>query len=702
MVTFDLRPWLTCVDTTFGGDEDARRRMIDVTDLDVHDDDHRAVLIRAQHPMLAAAIDDDVEELVVRGEPMNPRLHLLMHEIVANQLADGEPAAVRGTVRRLEREGHDRHEILHMIAGGVSQQLWSALDGGSPADLDAYVAYLDGLPASWYGTDDDAAAELPDDGFDILGTPEDDEGPADALVRAMLGDGVDLSDQAAVGAWIEDFNAGPAADRDRVLGPALGDVALPPVALPDDATLARSALATPAMTQLVRFVTWLGDRRSLTQRGNLTLADGKHLVELLGTGDRYDETIRGRQYRTQSTTRLLGVDLVHRLALASGLTRRQGSSLRRASAGAELAAAAARSRAAATSADAQQEPNGHGDEAAAVDADDAAVVLERYRTVVHEMLDLGLVAGGRDDRYGLRWWADTLDDGVVDLLASMLLAGAPMAVDLLADDALEQLAEDYALDRLSERAREALPASVAWGMGQVADRLVWLGLVTRNDVRVEPDILDQERRVGGLLALTPLGVWFVRPLLVAQGFDVPLAGALADADADALLDAVADWAPQAFDAEVERWITGRPTAADELADAARTAADLDRVGLAFAALDVVGADAEPAVRGLADDPLHRPFVIAWLRDHGLDPLPAEPSDPRLELVRQVASVLVTIAPEAGTEAALADRADAALVEQLWRVDDPWTTPVLEALGAAPDKRLAKAARRALFKRRNRN
>ena len=73
-----------------------------------------------------------------------------------------------------------------MLAGGVSQQLGSALDRGAPADLDAYVAYLDGLPASWYDTDDgDAGQPLDDEAFDVLG-PADDDGPAAALVRAML------------------------------------------------------------------------------------------------------------------------------------------------------------------------------------------------------------------------------------------------------------------------------------------------------------------------------------------------------------------------------------------------------------------------------------------------------------------------------------------------------------------------------------
>jgi hypothetical protein len=697
---FDLRPWLTCVDTTFRVGTEPRASTVDVADFDVHDEDDRGVLIRAQHPGLVAAIDDGVDEIVVHDEPMNPRLHLLVHEIVANQLAEGQPAVVRATARRLEREGHDRHEILHMIAGGVSGQLWAAIHDRSSADVDAYVAYLNGLPATWYDGLDDAG-EPADDLTDVLGLPEDD-GPAAALVRAMLDDGIDLQDESAVEAWIADFNAGPSAERDRVLGSSLGDIALPPVALPDDETLAASALTTAAMTQLAGFVTWLGDRRPLTQRGNLKLVDGKRLVGLLDTGDRFDETIRGRTVRTQSSTRLLGVDLVYRLAVASGLAQRQGAALRRTEEGASLATVTAASDHDADTGAAIDNAVAHPDAAAVLDPDDAEAVLDLWRTAVLELIGLGLVAAGRDDADGLRWWERTLNDGVVDLLAATLLTGEAMSVDLLVDDALEQLAEDYDLDALSESAREWLPDSVAWGMSELVDRLVWLGLVTRDDVRVELDLTDRARRYGGRIALTPLGTWFVRPLLIAQGVDVPVAGALVDADADELLDVVVDWLPDAFEAEVARWVAARPTAAAELAQAAQAAIEPDRMGLAFDALDIVGSEAEPAVRALADDPRCRPFVVAWLKANALAPLPADLGDPALELVRSLAVVLVSSGADAVADAAVADGVDPALVEQLWRVEDPWTTPVLETLGMGPHKRFSKAARRALFKRRNRN
>lgn len=49
-------------------------------------------------------------------------------------------------------------------------------------------------------------------------------GPASALVAAMLAEGVEIGDQAAVQAWIEGFNARSWEERDAVLGPALAPV----------------------------------------------------------------------------------------------------------------------------------------------------------------------------------------------------------------------------------------------------------------------------------------------------------------------------------------------------------------------------------------------------------------------------------------------------------------------------------------------
>jgi hypothetical protein len=122
---------------------------IDPNLLDPADPDDRALLLRAAHPEVDAAISDGRETVVVDGQEINPRLHLAIHEVVANQLITGDPPEVWETARRLRRLGYDRHEMLHMLGGAMSGELVQALQGRRGYDRAAHVAALDALPDSW-------------------------------------------------------------------------------------------------------------------------------------------------------------------------------------------------------------------------------------------------------------------------------------------------------------------------------------------------------------------------------------------------------------------------------------------------------------------------------------------------------------------------------------------------------------------------
>jgi hypothetical protein len=113
--------------------------------LDPADHDDRSLLLRAAHPEL----DFDAETVVVAGQEMNPRLHIAMHEVVASQLAADDPPEVWATAQRLRGLGYDRHEILHMLAGAMSGQIWGALHELRGYDPDAHRAALEALPDSW-------------------------------------------------------------------------------------------------------------------------------------------------------------------------------------------------------------------------------------------------------------------------------------------------------------------------------------------------------------------------------------------------------------------------------------------------------------------------------------------------------------------------------------------------------------------------
>ncbi|MGI8430548.1 MAG: DUF1841 family protein [Solirubrobacteraceae bacterium] len=113
------------------------------------DPDTRAEVIRADHPDLDRALRRGENEVLVNGEPMNVRLHFAMHEIVANQLADDDPSQVYRTARRLLDAGYGRHEVLHMLAGTMSEQIHTALTDRRAYDEDRHIAALNVLPESW-------------------------------------------------------------------------------------------------------------------------------------------------------------------------------------------------------------------------------------------------------------------------------------------------------------------------------------------------------------------------------------------------------------------------------------------------------------------------------------------------------------------------------------------------------------------------
>jgi hypothetical protein len=73
--------------------------------------------------------------------------------------------------------------------------------------------------------------------------------------------------------------------------------------------------------QIRGFLSWLGEGRRLTQTGRIGLADARHLVELLDTGDIVDERIGNRVFRTRSSTELGNLTLIADWVKAASLAR---------------------------------------------------------------------------------------------------------------------------------------------------------------------------------------------------------------------------------------------------------------------------------------------------------------------------------------------------------------------------------------------
>ncbi|MCX5047234.1 hypothetical protein [Streptomyces sp. NBC_00474] len=209
----------------------------------------------------------------------------------------------------------------------------------------------------------------------------------------------------------------------------------------------------------------------------------------------------------------------------------------------------------------------------------------------------------------------------------------------------------------------------------------------------------------GQATLTPLGSWAVWVKLeqICVAAQSP-AGNIEQAAED-MLRGCAQLRPNAARAEYRAWLAARPvgSAVGELIDAARGDDALLR-GLAFEALRVVGAPAEPDVSAVADEPTLRPYALLWLAEHdGVDP-----EDAHEVLTREEATWLWV-----DTAAAVADHGESPmlvrhlesavqptvpmLLDEVRAVGHPRTVQVLVALAAAhPDPALAKAVRRAAF------
>ncbi|MFD6554749.1 hypothetical protein ACN6K9_004141 [Streptomyces sp. SAS_267] len=209
----------------------------------------------------------------------------------------------------------------------------------------------------------------------------------------------------------------------------------------------------------------------------------------------------------------------------------------------------------------------------------------------------------------------------------------------------------------------------------------------------------------GQATLTALGSWAVWVKLEQICVAAQSPAGNIEQSAEDMLRGCAQLRPNAARAEYRAWLAARPVggAVTELIAAARGEDALTR-GLAFEALRVVGAPAEPDVRAVVEETPLRPYALLWLAEHdGYDPEDAH------EVLTRAESTWLWV----DTAAAVADHGDApllvrhlesavqptvpALLDEVRAVGHPRTVQVLVALAAAhPDPALAKAVRRAAF------
>ncbi|MFK0014037.1 hypothetical protein [Streptomyces sp. NPDC091027] len=205
--------------------------------------------------------------------------------------------------------------------------------------------------------------------------------------------------------------------------------------------------------------------------------------------------------------------------------------------------------------------------------------------------------------------------------------------------------------------------------------------------------------------LTPLGSWAVWVKLEQICVAAQSPAGNIEQSAAAMLHGCARLTPGPARAEYRAWLAARPVghAVAELLQAARGEDALLR-GLAFEALRVVGAPAEPEVRAAVREPGLRPYALLWLAEHdGIDPEEAQDVLTAEESTWLWVDTAAAIADH-GEADLLARHLDSAvrttvprLLDEVRAVGHPRTVQVLVALAAAhPDPALAKAVRRAAF------
>jgi len=556
-----------------------------------------------------------------------------------------------------------------------------------PDDLDQVVTGFAGF-LRFLGDDgivaEDHAARLAESvirlapRFHAAALDEDNWSMGKRLWSRARSEGVDPSDPVAVQRFINAFNLLPLAERDAVLGPlpapgvaqfedaSIGP--LPPIALPPADELESAARNTVWFERIRRLVDYVGDGRPLTDRGNLKLADAKVLVDLLETGDPFDAQIHGHFFKTRSSADLWGVDLAFRMAVESEMLIRKGTKLL------------------------------PGPNADLVD-DPLSAHYGAWLVLLHRIGPTQYWYRGH--RFNWDWYAEELDAAL-----PMVLLGVYRDGDIPMEEVVEEMwaylhsvfdLDDVPADKLAFH-----HSLVDGSLRRAFDLLEELGTVRVVDVVEVPTAYGGTDRSGGVVGLTPLGQWAVQRV-ASRLTPAPVVGALREATATELLAATSDVSEAEATAEIEVWIEHHgDEAAPQLVEALRTADETGR-GLGFRALLRIGPGAAEAVNRLADDPRLAPYVTVWR----IDALAGSPEDMDCagdseRFVRLLAAVIELWGPAAalGAWAGPAAGADGlrSMVDQAWRVQLPETEQVLAAIGSGhPDRSIAKAARKAVFK-----
>lgn len=526
------------------------------------------------------------------------------------------------------------------IASGAAAGLRRAVEGIEPEFLDAVMD-----PAKW--------------------------GPARGLAQGMMADGVDFSDQDAVNRWIGQYNDRlPGSPYDGVFGPDEDDLfdpdddinfkellglpdEVPPLRLPSEAELADAARGSALIAQAKRLAVWTGERGVTSDDGELSAADAVAASQALGLADVPSEVremtdLPELWHLWELAHDLEFVEFVDEDSIGPG-------------------------------ADAQAWPDCSDDE-----------VLDIWQNALADTMSSSLP---RDAYLGDRADLDFTGMGAVLVVLLFLARGEGVPVSELSD-----LIKESATAELSpSKARKAW-SSWLDQQGDAAEALCGR-LAQVGAVRVD----------AGVARLTPLALYAMRLQMIDNGVDVPLLPPVEDLSAAELVEFGKSANDDELAAESEAWLALRSpeVSTDELLTLAAAGGPAERAIATSIAAKVSG-DARSRWKQALDDPRLSPYAKITLTQleggepgevmAGLEPTPAD-------LAWLLTDVLAGTADENDPEG-IADQLSNAvpageehqIFEVMWRLDHPQVHDVLTLLGKHhPDKKVAKAARKAAFK-----
>ncbi len=207
---------------------------------------------------------------------------------------------------------------------------------------------------------------------------------------------------------------------------------------------------------------WVGAGRKLTQTGQLTMADARHLVALLETGDEIDPVIGDRVFRAHSSADLTGLAVVVAWAKAAGLLRIVRGRL---------------------------------------------VPVKKNLRLLDQPTALWAAAFAAFDQLGPAicrsgWFASLLGEdfasGIAVLFASIAEGGGAVDVDEVQERVWSTLAARYYLDDATDEQLSRMRKVMAGDLRRAVDELVALGALAEDDAN------------SGRLRLTPLAGWALR------------------------------------------------------------------------------------------------------------------------------------------------------------------------------------------------